>query len=388
SLALLFSIAGCDSELTTNSDSSSNGELQAVNESSEALNLQNISQQDLEQRLQEFAEKQDREGGVAEQKLKELLPHATDQTDFRKFITNGIVDGDKYECGPTALDAWTNDNLFYSSFGELLYVLFYGIDQYPYIYNLEFVNPREERQHFVYDGEYTRQVWRADRGVKCFWDVPLRDVQVEGFHGSMLQDFDKVFRVVELLYPTFTDESNADFAQSIVDVVVNGDAPVWSFNAFAFDEGPILVGGEVKPGQVQVGDGILDGMNAIGYGDVAPEAIVAHEMGHQVQYELNVFEDDTTSDPVKATRRTELMADALAAYYLGHKRGAAFNWDRVEGFMQAFYSIGDCSFTSSGHHGTPNQRMKAAQWGFDLAEDAPRRVGIMPAANFVEAFDA
>src|SRR5699024_12602594 len=84
SLALLFSIAGCDRELTTNTDSSSNGELQAVDGRSEAVNLQNISQQDLEQRLQEFAEKQDSEGGVAEQKVKELLSHAADQNEFRK----------------------------------------------------------------------------------------------------------------------------------------------------------------------------------------------------------------------------------------------------------------------------------------------------------------
>ena len=388
SLAVIVGIAGCDNSKLTSSDSPSNDRISAADGSSDIATLRNLTKNDLEKRLQEFAEEQEREGGVAEQKLSKWMPYATDQSNFREFITERAIDGDQYECGPTDLNTWANDNLFYSSFGELLYVIFFGIDQYPYIYNLIFVDPDEERQYFGYEGEYTRQVRRADRSIKRFWDVNLRDVDVEGFHGSMLKDFDKVFMVVEALYPDFSEESNAEFAQSIVDVVVDGNAPVWSFNAFAFREGPILVGGEDKPDQIQMGDGIMAGLDAIGYGDAAPEAILAHEFAHQVQYELNVFEEDTISDPAESTRRTELMADAYAAYYLGHKRGASMNWDRVEQFMQAFYSIGDCSFTSPGHHGTPNQRLKAAKFGFDLAENAERRVRIMPASDFLDAFDA
>lgn len=384
SLAVLVGIAGCDSEVTS-SDSSSGEEIQSVDGKSKTVDRRALSQKEIQERLQDFAEKQDREGGVIEQKVKGL---SADHDFYRNFIIDGVVDGDQYECGPTPLDTWADNNLVYSSFGEVLYVLFYGIDQYPYLYNLLFVNPRRDRQQFGANGEYTRQVFRTDRSIKRFWDVNLRDVQVESFSGSMLKDFDKVFRIVEVLYPTFSEESNRAFAQDIVDVVVDGSSPVWSFNAFAFEEGPILVGGEDKPDQIQMGDGILDGMDAIGLGDAAPQGILAHEFGHQIQYELNVFENDTTSDPVKATRRTELMADAFAAYYLGHKRGAAFNWDRVEEFMLSFFNVGDCGFANSGHHGTPNQRMKAAQWGFDLAENAPRRMGIISASEFVNKFDA
>jgi hypothetical protein len=204
----------------------------------------------------------------------------------------------------------------------------------------------------------------------------------------MLKDFDKVLQVVDVLYPNDSEESNVNFAQTIVDIVAgDGNSPVWSFNAFAFREGPILIGGEDKPYQIQMGDGILDGMDEIGLGDAAPDVILAHEFGHQVQYKLNVFQEDTLSDPAESTRRTELMADAFAAYYLGHKRGASFNWDRVEKFMRGLFNVGDCAFQNPGHHGTPNQRMKAAQFGFDLAENAERRVRIMPSEDFVDTFD-
>ena len=42
--------------------------------------------------------------------------------------------------------------------------------------------------------------------------------------------------------------------------------------------------------------------------------ILAHEFRHHVQYQLGVF-DSGSADPAEATRRTELMADAMAAYY-------------------------------------------------------------------------
>ena len=383
-VAMLVGIAGCDSKVTS-SDSSSDEQVQALDGNANALDRPALSQAEMQERLQEFAQKQDREGGVIEQKVNGL---SADHDYFRTFITDGVIDGGQYECEPTPLTTWANDNLFYSSIDEQLFVLFYGIDQFPYIYNLLFVNPREDRQYYGANGEYTRQVRRTDRSVKRFWDVNLRDVQVEAFRGSMLKDFDKVFQVVEALYPSFSEESNAAFAQDIVDVVVDGSSPVWSFNAFAFKEGPILVGGETKPDQIQMGDGILEGMDAIGLGDAAPQGILAHEFAHHIQYELNVFEEDTISDPAESTRRTELMADALASYYLGHKRGAAMNWDRVEEFMLSFFNVGDCGFTNPSHHGTPNQRLKAAQFGFDLAESADRRVSIMSASDFVDTFDA
>ena len=109
------------------------------------------------------------------------------------------------------------------------------------------------------------------------------------------------------------------------------------------------------------GDGILAGYGAVGFGDVAPQAIYAHEFAHHIQNQNDYFNDPlaTQGDPPEQTRYTELMADAYSAYYLTHKRGATMNRKRVEQFLQVFFQIGDCAFDNPGHHGTPNQRMAA-----------------------------
>ena len=71
----------------------------------------------------------------------------------------------------------------------------------------------------------------------------------------------------------------------------------------------------------------------------------------------------------EAHRLSELEADFFTGYYLTHKRGGTYNWKRVAEFFELFYNIGDCSFESSGHHGTPNQRLAAARLGSILAEE-------------------
>ncbi|HUQ96242.1 MAG TPA: hypothetical protein VM010_01150 [Chitinophagaceae bacterium] len=134
-----------------------------------------------------------------------------------------------------------------------------------------------------------------------------------------------------------------------------------------------------------MGDGIMEGFDAIGYGDVAPQAILAHEFGHHIQFQLNLFEDVRTPE---ATRRTELMADAYAAYYLSHARGASMQWKRVKQFLAVFFNIGDCSFNSTGHHGTPTQRMAAAEWGYSVANNAQKQGHILTAQQFTALFEA
>ena len=129
----------------------------------------------------------------------------------------------------------------------------------------------------------------------------------------------------------------------------------------------------------------MDAYADLGFGDVAPQAILAHEFGHHIQFQLDLF--GTVPSP-EATRRTELMADAYAAYYLSHARGAAMQWKRVEQFLQVFYNIGDCLFTNNNHHGTPTQRMAAAEWGYRLADSAQKQGHILTAEEFAALFDA
>jgi len=113
-----------------------------------------------------------------------------------------------------------------------------------------------------------------------------------------------------------------------------------------------------------------------------------HEFAHHIQYENGYFEDEyaTTGSAAEQTRYTELMADAMSAYFLTHKRGLALNEKRVAQFLEVFYQIGDCGFTSSGHHGTPNQRMAAAQFGFDLAKEALKQGQILTSEQVYQRF--
>jgi hypothetical protein len=107
---------------------------------------------------------------------------------------------------------------------------------------------------------------------------------------------------------------------------------------------------------------VLDGARAIRLDDVAPAAILSHEFGHHIQYEEGLDLETTLSDP-EASRRLELMADTFGGYYLTHIRGAHVGIGRVRSFVMLFYSLGDCSFDSNSHHGTPAQRRKAAEFG-------------------------
>jgi predicted metalloprotease len=119
-------------------------------------------------------------------------------------------------------------------------------------------------------------------------------------------------------------------------------------------------------------------------------ATSAHEFAHHIQFENGYMSDPlaTMGDPPEQGRYVELMADAYAGYYLTHKRGATMNRKRVEQFMQVFFQLGDCGFNSGGHHGTQNQRMAAARFGFDVADQAQKKGHILTSDQFHDLFVA
>ena len=245
-------------------------------------------------------------------------------------------------------------------------------------------------QYFGYDGEYTRIMYKTERDVKRFWDIASADIQLIGMHGAMLLDTARVARTYREVFGVPAATASV-FAATVRDAVLSsqaldgGDHPLFSFNAFAFT----TYGGPI-PDKIVMGDGILAGYESLGFGDVAPQAIYAHEFAHHIQFENDYFADPyaTTGTQAERTRYTELMADAMSAYYLTHKRGGTMNRWRVAEFLEVFYQIGDCGFTSSGHHGTPNQRMAAAQFGFDVADQAQKKGHIMTSEQFHALFVA
>ena len=243
-------------------------------------------------------------------------------------------------------------------------------------------------QSFGMNGEYTQRLVKTFKDLKRFWNIQAADMVMVAMHGSMLQDRSKLIRTYVAAFglsPALAAQF-ADFVLSLLDAFPqyrNGNHPIFTFNAFAVETFAFPPYG-IIPDKIVMGDGIMEGYTAIGFGDVAPQAILAHEFGHQIQFDLNLFGPFTA----ESTRRTELMADAFSAYYLSHARGASMQWKRVQQFLQVFFNIGDCAFTNPNHHGTPTQRMAAAVWAYNLANDAQKQGHILSAQQFAILFDA
>ena len=245
-------------------------------------------------------------------------------------------------------------------------------------------------QTYGYNGQFTTAIVNTERDIKSFWDIESDDIQVVAMHGSMLLDEKRVANTYEKIFG-YTPTVAAAYAKTIKDALSasktmnGGNFAFFTFNAFAFT----TFGGSF-PDKIVMGDGILESYSAIGFGDVAPQAIFAHEFAHHIQYENGYFNDLASNrySEAEKTRYAELMADAYAAYFLTHARGAAMNQKRVEQFHQVFFQIGDCSFKSDGHHGTPNQRRAAAALGFKLAAEAQRQGQILTSDAFHDLFVA
>jgi hypothetical protein len=251
---------------------------------------------------------------------------------------------------------------------------------------------------------HEHQLRNTFRDVKRFWsDVQSDDIQLLAMHGDVLLDADRIERTLLLMQQhglltppldTATPEelraeaeTVAAFMRAQADVQFH-DNPLWTLNAYAFtgegDPDPFIAG---LPDKLVFGDGFLVAYDELGLGDVGPRVVMGHEFAHHIQFELGVF-DTGPADPVEATRRTELMADAMASYYGVHKKGLALNKKRVVDALLSFYTVGDCAFEDPGHHGTPLQRERAAAWGAALASAAKPRSFVLPASSVVEMFDA
>jgi hypothetical protein len=240
-------------------------------------------------------------------------------------------------------------------------------------------------QTYGYTGAFTQAMTKVERDAKAFWDIPSQDIQVLAMHGTMLTDSARTYRTYRLF--GFNNRTAAEYAVAVRDALLasktmnGGNYAFWTFNAVSFRHPTV---GK----KIVMGDGILEGFAALGYGDVAPQAIFAHEYAHQIQYEKNYFADVATLDGPEQTRYTELMADAMSAYFLTHARGEALNKFRVQQFLEVFYQIGDCAFDNDGHHGTPYQRLRAAQLGFNIADQYQQQGHILTSQEFHDRFVA
>jgi len=253
----------------------------------------------------------------------------------------------------------------------------------PYVEALLFQTPATE-QFFGYTGEHTKDVTKTERQLKDFWNIPSAGIQVVAMHGSTLLDEHRTAATYQAGYVGVSPALAAYLADTLHRTLANsqtmrdGNHPYFTFNAISIAANP----GRWE-NKIIMGDGIMAVFDELGFGDVAPQAILAHEYGHQVQFNKHF---GITGTRPERTRFAELNADALSAYFLTHKRGATLNEKRVMQFLEVTYDIGDCQFTSNGHHGTPNQRRAAAQFGFELAHEAQKQGQILTAEQFQQKF--
>ncbi|MTI29559.1 hypothetical protein [Xanthovirga aplysinae] len=262
------------------------------------------------------------------------------------------------ECAPTAFNDVISQSVSSNidQLGQDFYDLYTTINQlYTFI--------DEDPQYFGANGEYNNFIKQRVKNLEKFWDMK-GEITVRGQHNSTLNDRDKI----ALVYINFAGLSEEDAYANADDLLAINEAstflpesPLMSFDGFA-TSGDLIV----------IGDGLVELASAAGVEDkVVWSGIMAHEWAHQIQFDhFSLWYPNGAADnEPEATRTTELEADFIAAYYLTHKKGATYNWKRVEDFFELFFNIGDCSFTSPGHHGTPVQRLRAAEAGFQLAQD-------------------
>jgi hypothetical protein len=315
-----------------------------------------------------------------------VLPEGAHLEDL--LISRAINPAD-YACTTTDISDWyvTAFNTSYAASPASVYALYYYLADLIPTYDAVYFQTNATPQYFGYNGQYTDLMLKTDKHAKRFWDIQSEDIQLLGMHGDMLLDVNRVAAVYRLL--GFPPSAAATYAQIVRNAMLatpsmaDGKHPFFTFNAVAFSTPTGVI-----PDKIVMGDGILAGYEALGFADVAPQAIYAHEFAHHIQFERDYFAEANAmfATQPERTRYTELMADAMSAYFLTHKRGATMNQKRVEQFLQVFFEIGDCVFTSNGHHGTPNQRMAAARFGFAVAAAAKVNGMILTAEQFHEQF--
>lgn len=313
---------------------------------------------------------------------------ATQNPELAAFVARASGMASSTACSSTPLNAWLNDQLSDWNGDTYYYAVLTGMLEIP-THNALYFENGEDNSYYGINGEYSHIYDKTFKDLKRFWNIESGNIVTVPIHGSMLRSSDKIIRVNKMLYGD--DEATAEYWANLISWLLNnvpqyrnGDHPIFSFNSYAQSSFNFYPFGTVPP-KIALGDGIISAYNNLGYDDVAPQAILAHEYGHQVQFQNGVF-DGKVAGP-EFTRGTELMADAFATYYLSHPQGAAMQWKRVKQFLQVFYNIGDCYFDSFTHHGTPAQRIAAADWGYALADNAQKQGHILTASQFIALFE-
>ncbi len=328
--------------------------------------------------------------GDAAERAEAIARDAGYDTQWRAAV-NAAINPDDYECSQSAqLGQFFDDQLDGAEDASFDVINNFAVLDWPIIYGIFFDQDASD-EYIGVDGDNTRELNKRHRTGQRFWDVDTSDVLLQGLHGSVIADDAKMLPALQWAFGVSEEEAQfaIDLVQATIvdDPALDFDHPLFSFNALAFStEGEPVPGIGAVPDKILMGDGLLEYFEAAGFGENGPDFVHAHELAHHVQWEIGAFDSDL--DQPEATRRTELMADAFAAYNVAHPRGASFQTKRIVEVTAASFDAGDCGFENPGHHGTPNQREAAAQWGADLAQPGNKRGHITSASTLFDLFEA
>ena len=232
--------------------------------------------------------------------------------------------------------------------------------------------------YFGEEGEYTRHVLKVQRDLERFWDTDM-EIQVLGQHSSTLSNPDDL---LEILWRSIADlENKEDLLPQVKEYL--------EYNHLSknLPENPLFSseGYSNFRNQIVIGDGLIRMFSETGIDPkIVWTGILSHEWAHQIQ--INYFEGYDLPFQYIETRVVELEADFMSGYYMTHKRGATYNWKRVEQFFSLFYQAGDCAYEEQFHHGTPQERMAATRAGYELAASAQKKGKILSVEQMHEYF--
>lgn len=213
--------------------------------------------------------------------------------------------------------------------------------------------------------------------LREFWQVDASRVELVGMDASVYGDLPRLHAVYEHL--GLPADEAGEYARLVRDWFATSpslqtDNPLLTHNLFAsagFGSGPWL------PDVVVVGEGMRQACEAVGYGDVGGQLLVAHEFAHHVQVATGTVGETTWWSP-RLAREVELFADACAGYFAGHVRGLRMPVRRVQDFLALAGGLRTEVFGAELEL-TSAQHASAVAWGHrQHTRDLPRTLVAAP----------
>jgi hypothetical protein len=316
-------------------------------------------------------------------KLNPVVNASGANTLFRQASDQAINGGD-YACNATALDKFfrAKRDALNATQLRLARKLYndYDLKNWPLYAVLLYEGTAGITDMFYPDKQQGTEFAKRLRELDKFWDVHTPNVAVYAMNTLWIARTDLMVPALEYAYGLTTDDARARVAeaQAVFSTYpeIGYDFPLWTLNAFA----------SLRTGTIAIGDGLLRFFDAVDILDAAPDYVLAHEFGHHVEFGLEL--EEVFGGTPESSRYIELLADSMSAYFSHHPRGASFQTKRLCQVVKAAFATGDCGFSSSGHHGTPNQRERAVLFATNMIDASKAKGQILKAAEFKAKFDA